>query len=159
MRIDLNNKLIIFTSIKAIDKYLIEYSWIKDYNRRHYAAMEASLDEMVGEVVDLYRRKNLLQNTLAMFVADNGGETRDGGNNWPLSGQKWTLLEGGVRATGFLFGGLAPLKGSQFSDLWHVTDIMPTFLEAAGCETKYENKIDGVSHWKSHGLIFYNKSI
>ena len=143
MRIDLNNKLIISTSIKAIDKYLIEYSWIKDYNRRHYAAMVASLDEMVGEVVDLYRRKNLLQNTLAMFVADNGGETRDGGNNWPLSGQKWTLLEGGVRATGFLFGGLAPLKGRQFSDLWHVTDIMPTFLEAAGCETKYENKIDG----------------
>ena len=26
---------------------------------------------------------------------------------------------------------------------------MPTFLEAAGCKTKFKNKIDGVSHWQS----------
>ena len=73
-----------FHCLLALEKYLVEYAWIKDWNRRHYAAMVASLDEMVGDVVELYRQRGLLSNTLAMFVADNGGETRDGGNNWPL---------------------------------------------------------------------------
>ena len=30
-------------------------------------------------------------------------------------------------------------------------------VKKAGCEKKYDNKIDGVSHWKSHGSILYNR--
>lgn len=133
--------------LQALEKYLTKYEWILDYNRRRYAAMVSALDEMIGDVVKLYDQKGLLKDTIGWFVADNGGETRDGGNNWPLSGQKWTLLEGGVRATGFLFGGKIPIKSAQFTDLVHVSDIMPTLLDAAGCKTKFKNPIDGVSHW------------
>jgi arylsulfatase A-like enzyme len=105
--------------------------------------MVASLDEIVGDVVALYRKNGLLENTIGFFVADNGGETRDGGNNWPLSGQKWTLLEGGLKATGFMFGGLVPL--GKYNGLFHVTDILPTVMEAFNCPI--DKKIDGYAQW------------
>ena len=134
--------------LQALEKYIVKYSWIKDKNRRNYAAMVSALDEMIGDVVTLYKQKGLFDDLLGWFVADNGGETRDGGNNWPLSGQKWTLLEGGVRATGFMFGGKTPNPAGQFHDLIHVSDIMPTTLDALGCKTKFKNRLDGVSHWE-----------
>jgi len=129
--------------LQALQRHLVKFSWIKDTNRRHYAAMVASLDEIVGDVVALYRKNGLLENTIGFFVADNGGETRDGGNNWPLSGQKWTLLEGGLKATGFMFGGLVPL--GKYNGLFHVTDILPTVMEAFNCPI--DKKIDGYAQW------------
>ena len=64
-----------------------------------------------------------------------------GGTNWPLRGSKWTIWEGGVKVPAFVRGpGIAP--GSTTSELFHITDWVPTLARLAGVETKME--LDGV---------------
>ncbi|TLS47711.1 twin-arginine translocation pathway signal protein [Streptomyces montanus] len=60
-----------------------------------YTEMVQSLDAAVGKVLAALRRSGQEENTLVLFASDNGGERFS--YNWPLSGQKFGLLEGGIR--------------------------------------------------------------
>lgn len=83
--------------LQAPEHYLIKYNWIEDSDRRHYAAMISIMDEAIGDLVKSLKFRGLWDQTLLIVTADNGGETRSGGNNFPLRSQKWSLYEGGVR--------------------------------------------------------------
>lgn len=52
----------------------------------------------------MLHERNLYDDTLIIITADNGGETRSGGNNFPLRSQKWSLYEGGVHVNAMLSG-------------------------------------------------------
>ena len=60
-----------------------------------YAEMMRSLDDGVGRVMKALGRAGLERNTLVIFTSDNGGERFS--YEWPFSGQKGGLLEGGIR--------------------------------------------------------------
>lgn len=60
-----------------------------------YAEMMRSLDEGVGRVMQAVRTKGIDRNTLVIFTSDNGGERFS--YEWPFSGEKGDLLEGGIR--------------------------------------------------------------
>jgi arylsulfatase A-like enzyme len=60
-----------------------------------YTQMVESLDAAVGEVLAALRHSGQEENTLVLFASDNGGERYS--YTWPLSGQKFVLLEGGIR--------------------------------------------------------------
>ena len=60
-----------------------------------YAAMMKSLDDGIGEVLKALATSGLAENTLVIFTSDNGGERFS--YNWPFSGQKFSLWEGGIR--------------------------------------------------------------
>jgi arylsulfatase A-like enzyme len=60
-----------------------------------YAEMMRSLDDGVGRVVKALRRVGIERNTLVIFTSDNGGERFS--YEWPFSGAKGELLEGGIR--------------------------------------------------------------
>jgi len=60
-----------------------------------YAEMMRSLDEGVGRVMRALRLAGLDRDTLVIFTSDNGGERFS--YEWPLSGEKGDLLEGGIR--------------------------------------------------------------
>ena len=60
-----------------------------------YAEMMQSLDRGVGRVLKALDTAGLANNTLIIFTSDNGGERFS--YEWPLSGQKGDLLEGGIR--------------------------------------------------------------
>jgi arylsulfatase A-like enzyme len=59
-----------------------------------YAQMMKSLDDGVGRVMQALRAAGI-DNTLVIFTSDNGGERFS--YQWPFSGQKGDLLEGGIR--------------------------------------------------------------
>jgi arylsulfatase A-like enzyme len=62
---------------------------------RLYAEMMRSLDDGIGRVMKALKTKGLDRNTLVIFTSDNGGERFS--YQWPFSGDKGDLLEGGIR--------------------------------------------------------------
>ncbi len=124
------------TPLQAKPEDLERFSHIPDAGRRTYAAMIWNMDQNIGRVVDTLREQGELDNTLIVFLSDNGGAV-DANNacNAPLRGSKGTFLEGGVRVP-FIFhwpaGGLK--GGTTFERPFISLDLTPTFIKAAGGE-------------------------
>ena len=119
-------------------------------NRRTYAAMQYAMDRNIGKIMDALEdpagdgtgpgndNDNILDETLIIFINDNGGDCCDGGpnssNNGDLRNGKGSQFEGGMRVPMIVAGagvGLAQ-QGTVSSDLVHSVDIVPTSLIGAG---------------------------
>ena len=75
-----------------------EFAAIDDPQRQIFAAMYAELDDSVGAVLDALDRRGLTDETLVVFLSDNGGPTVElTSSNAPYRGGKGQLFEGGVR--------------------------------------------------------------
>ncbi|WP_416968635.1 sulfatase [Streptomyces sp. 4F14] len=108
-----------------------------------YTEMVESLDAAVGEVLAALRRSGQEDNTVVLFASDNGGERYS--YNWPLSGQKFQLLEGGIRVPTILRwpSRIDPHQVSHepnFSPDWTAT-----LLELAGARPDPAYPLDGTS--------------
>lgn len=75
---------------QAPDDLIAKHSYIKDPERRVYAAMVSRMDESVGEVVSALRDADMLDNSIILFISDNGAVTfgvhSNHGSNYPLRG-------------------------------------------------------------------------
>lgn len=126
---------------------------IKEPTRCTYCAMMQSLDEGIANLTAAYKQLNIFDDTLFLFLADNGGQNTEGGFNVPLRGQKATLWEGGVRSQTFVhWSGFAPqLKGSVYAGMVHATDWGPTLQSALLNEEAKPNPgeqpLDGINVW------------
>jgi arylsulfatase A len=66
-------------------------------------------------------------------------------SNRPFRGQKRTLWEGGIRVPGLAcWPGRIP-AGVVSEDVMHLTDLLPTFVAAAGGEVDSSWHVDGVN--------------
>lgn len=83
--------------LQAPEEYIRRFAHIKDENRRVYAAMVASMDDNIGRLLRSLGEMKLEENTLLVFLSDNGGAKDFGGVNTPLRGHKSQLFEGGIR--------------------------------------------------------------
>ncbi len=84
--------------LQATEKYLKRFENIKNPKRRTYAAMVSAMDDGVGRVLDKLKETGQMDNTIIIFLSDNGGPVSDNGsNNAPLRGQKGSVFEGGIR--------------------------------------------------------------
>lgn len=71
---------------------------ITDIQRRIFAGMLTALDRGVGRISGALGRYGLIEDTLVVFVSDNGGPTAElTSSNLPLRGEKGSLYEGGIR--------------------------------------------------------------
>lgn len=108
-----------------------------------YREMVESLDHSIGRIVNSLRRSGQLRNTLILFAGDNGGERFS--YQWPLTGQKASVNEGGIRVPMMLSwpGEIAP---RQLDDApVYTQDWTATLLELAGAEAHADYPLDGVS--------------
>lgn len=84
-----------FYRLQAPQEEINKFSYIQDPNRRVYAAMMSILDKGIGKVVKSLDEKGILDNTIILFMADNGaptaGQHANYGSNFPLKGVK-TLI-------------------------------------------------------------------
>jgi len=109
-----------------------------------YIAMIEVLDRSIGRITDKLEELDIIDNTLVLFLSDNGGLTRVWKND-PLRGGKGQLYEGGVRVP-FIVRWPAKVKaGSTCTTPVHVVDLFPTFMELAGGRPAKEQILDGVS--------------
>lgn len=139
----------VHTPMHAPDSTLKRFKYIQDPTRRTYLAMLAEMDDAVGKVLAKLRELNLEEDTLIIFLSDNGGPTTkfavNGSRNFPLRGSKGDTWEGGIRVP-FLVQWKGRLPAGKVYDRPVISlDIVPTALAAARSETKAEWKLDGVN--------------
>lgn len=61
-----------YDPLQAPEVEINKFSYIKNKDRRTYAAMVSKLDEGVGKVVKALDENDMLENTIILFLADNG---------------------------------------------------------------------------------------
>ncbi|XP_015114107.1 arylsulfatase B [Diachasma alloeum] len=127
------------------------FHYIAKVERITYAGMVTALDESVGRVMEALSKKNILKNSIVIFMADNGaptfGEYANRGSNYPLRGLKSSFYEGAVHGVACVYSPLIRNPGRIVDDLVHMTDWLPTLYSAAGGNDKDLGIIDGVNQW------------
>ena len=98
-----------------------------------YAGVLRGLDNSVGRVVDELNKLGIAENTLLIFMSDNGGINRaNATSNLPLREGKAKLYEGGVRVP-FIAYWPGKIKPNTFCDVAiGIEDLFPTLLSAVG---------------------------
>jgi len=85
------------TPFQALKKHYDLYAHVKDRNKRVYYAMIHTLDEAVGNITKKVADLGLSENTIIIFLSDNGGATyTHAADNSPLKGGKFSNFEGGI---------------------------------------------------------------
>jgi len=105
-----------------------------------YAEMMKSLDDGVGRVMQTIRAAGVDKKTLVIFTSDNGGERFS--YQWPFSGQKGDLLEGGIRVPAIVrWPGVVPAN-RQTQQMAITMDWTATILAAAKADVS--QSLDGI---------------
>lgn len=130
--------------LQATEKYLSRFEHIEDKKRRTYAAMVSSVDDGVGRVLDKLEELEIADNTIVVFLSDNGGPYKSNGSvNEPLREGKGSLYEGGIRVP-FAMQWPAGVQAGQVYDNPVISlDIFATISALAGVEPS--KPLDGVN--------------
>lgn len=131
--------------LQSPQKYLDRFPEIKDQKRKHFAAVLSATDDAIGEVLKAVKDNGLEEDTLIIYLTDNGGPTQGTtSSNLPLRGFKMTTLEGGVRVPFYAqWKGKIP-AGQVYENPIIQLDIIPTALAAAGVAVNPEWQLEGV---------------
>jgi len=138
----------------------------EDLRMATYAAMVSYVDQGVGELLKTLDELGVRDNTLVIFMNDNGASPNDrvrrgdfgtGGTTWnvgvawafvsntPFKYYKRTQNSGGVTAPFIASWPKAITHREEFIDQpCHITDILPTFIDLA--ETTYPANFGGKNH-------------
>ena len=120
----------------AVEEY---YDWYRGgrspnnpEGRAHYQGQLHYLDVEVGRMLDHLDGLELAENTIVIYVGDNGGSTPIYADNGPLRGSKYTLYEGGIRVPLIIswpgrFG-----AGISLPNVVSAMDLFPTVCNAVG---------------------------
>ncbi|ANQ52446.1 arylsulfatase [Flammeovirga sp. MY04] len=132
-----------------------------------YAAQIDRMDQGIGQIVNLLKEKGELDNTIILFLSDNGGNAEPQGKfdvedmydlggkdynqsyrkNWanvsntPFRLYKSSNHEGGISTPLIVHWPEKVKAGSLSRQQGHIVDIMPTLMELAGA--KYPEKLNG----------------
>lgn len=134
------------TPMQAIEADLELFKHIENEKRRIYCAMVHRLDVNVGRIMNEVEKQGLAENTLIVFISDNGGPVDSNASiNAPLNGQKGILLEGGIRVP-FIMNWPSKLSAGKTYDNPVISlDFAASFFELAGGEMTDYVKFDGVN--------------
>ncbi|RMF37735.1 MAG: hypothetical protein D6753_17085, partial [Planctomycetota bacterium] len=131
---------------EVVEKYRKKLDSIPRDQRKNfnpvYAAMIEAVDTSVGRVTDTIDTLGLSENTLIVFISDNGGLPSVSQLD-PLRGQKGSLFEAGVRVPACMRwpGRIEP--GSTCDTPITSVDFLPTFAGLAGAELPSSQPVDG----------------
>lgn len=112
----------------------------------NFFGMIANADDNVGALRSFLREKDLSDNTIFIFMTDNGTAGGHSVFNAQMRGRKGSAYEGGHRVPCFIHWPAGNLtKAVDVDCLTSVTDLLPTLMELCGIESKSDLKFDGLS--------------
>ncbi len=123
-----------------------------DEPEARYASMIEAMDKSLGDLMNYLDKKGIAQNTIILFMSDNGGlsaEARGGvphTHNRPLNSGKGSAYEGGIREPMIVKWPGKVKPGSKCDDYLIIEDFFPSILELAGIKNyKTIQIVDGKS--------------
>jgi len=117
--------------------------------RRTYAAMVDEMDRAVGNILVTLQQQGITDETLVVFVSDNGGSHAFGGSNVPLRGEKGQTFDGGVRVPAVMRWPQQLPAGAIVEQTLSIMDLYPSLLAAAGVDYSPPKPLDGENMWSS----------
>jgi arylsulfatase A-like enzyme len=114
-----------------------------------YGDVIACLDYHVGRIYHAVDRCGIGDQTLILFLSDNGAEKKYGGSNRPFRGWKHDAWEGGHRVPCIIWGPGPIIDGSSIPGglvcrkLVTAIDLLPTLTSLAGAELPEQLHLDG----------------
>ena len=106
--------------------------------RRHYYANITGIDEKIGGIIEILKRKEMLENTIIVFTSDHGDNLGD--HDMPY---KWVMPDSVVRVPLVICTPQTIGKPCVIEELMSQMDIGPTLLELAGLDVP--TRLDGRS--------------
>lgn len=120
-----------------------------------YASLIEGMDKSLGDIMDWVETKGRPDNTIIIFMSDNGGLStqpnwRDGElytQNYPLRCGKGSLLEGGIREPMIVSWPGVAKPGTANDNCLMIEDFYPSILEMAQVcyEADPRYPVDGIS--------------
>lgn len=138
------------TPLQVPDEYLNRTAHLSPPSRQKNMAMILALDDAVGRVMNAVRESGKEEQTLVLFVSDNGaalikGSSENGGSNSPLRGSKTQCWEGGIRVPFMAQWKSRWPAGRVIDDPICTLDLLPTLLAAANLTPPDTQKLDGLN--------------
>lgn len=131
--------------------------WVPDQYRqpylgdvaRHEASffgMIANIDENVARLEAFLHEMGIYEDTILVFMTDNGTATGDGVFNAGMRGKKKSLYDGGHRVPFFMRWPAAGIRGGRdVSGLTRSIDFTPTLIDLCGLTVDDGVDFDGLS--------------
>ncbi|MFK7790324.1 MAG: sulfatase [Phycisphaeraceae bacterium] len=150
----------VHTPFQSNPKYAPNYADSgKDKKAQAYATLIESMDTALGELMDHLEKQGVAENTLILFLGDNGGDaplgpTHQHNSSFPLRAKKGTHYEGGMR-TPFIAAWAKPDASNKWQQqlpiaqgvinqqLGTVMDLYPTILNLVGAKPASGHVVDG----------------
>ena len=154
---------------QALKRFEAVYKDIADPARRSYAAIVSTTDHYIGKIVDKLEALGLRENTIIIFMSDNGHSEETGnrirvdnhrsgypkghfygasggGSTGKWIGQKGSFLEGGVRVPAIISYPAKLPRGEVRGQIITAMDWFPTVLDLCGVQQPSNSpKLDGHS--------------
>ena len=128
------------------DRYRQPYLGHVDYEVASFFGMIANIDENFGRLDAYLTEAGLRENTILIFMGDNGTATGENVYNAGMRGKKRSLYEGGHRVPCFIRWPSGGLVGSrQVDEPTQCQDILPTLIDLCGLEGPAPEEFDGDS--------------
>lgn len=108
---------------------------------KKFAEIMKTLDSGIGTVLRVLKETGHERNTLVVLTSDNGGERFS--YNWPFSGQKFDLREGGIRVPAIVRWPGVTRSGTVSDQPVITMDWTATLIAAAGCKPDGNYPLDG----------------
>ena len=113
-------------------------------NHPAYAAMIESLDDSVGRVINKLKEMGEYENTLFIFLSDNGSTTDDVPCA-PFNGGKNSTYEAGVRVPAIITWPGKVKAGQVSQEVISIADVFNTIVEVGGGSLAADFQGDGTS--------------
>ncbi|MEQ1751221.1 MAG: sulfatase-like hydrolase/transferase, partial [Prosthecobacter sp.] len=128
--------------VQAPEKYVAMYRGkVKDEKLARYCGAVTCMDEAIGTLMESVEKAGQTNNTLFLFMSDNGGSGN--GGNAPLKGSKSTMWEGGLRVP-FIARWPGKLPAGKVTDEFLTSlELIPTLLAATEAKAPEGVKLDG----------------
>jgi arylsulfatase A-like enzyme len=116
-------------------------------NAQTYAAMLESLDLGLGAILGELTAQGLNNDTLVVYVSDNGGAANSPARNTPLRLAKGNVYDGGIRVPAIIrWPGVVP-AGVTSEQFFPAHDLFPTLAAAVGVTPRNSLPFEGVNVW------------